>query len=227
LGIDRPEVVRNFAEYRPMMLTPGSQTGPLRQRLNISPGIPIVLYQGGLGPGRGLMTLVKAMQQIRHPTAVLVFLGDGLMLSDLKAAVASAGLQERVYFHQAVPPAELPAWTQDATLGIHPIEDLSLNHRFSLPNKLFEYIQAGLPVLVTDLPEMRRIVKRYDVGDLFPDRDATSLAHKLDEILHDPALYRRYRDASITAATELSWTSEKGRLIAIYRRLLNGQVDLA
>jgi glycosyltransferase involved in cell wall biosynthesis len=221
IGIDRPEVVRNLPEYRPTSPTLGNKVGPLRRHFQIPPDIPIILNQGSIDPGRGIMVLVKAMQQIRHPTAIMVFLGDGPLLPDLKAVVSSAGLQERVYFHPPVSPAELPAWTRDATLGVSPIEGKFESYRLSLPNKLFEYIHAGLPVLATDLPEMGWIVTQYGVGDLFPDGDADSLTNKIDEILSNSDLYQRYRDASIKASSELSWTNEKKRLIAIYRRLLN------
>jgi len=217
LNITKPAVVRNVPiasnERRIDRHT-------LRSALSISADVPLVLYQGGMAKGRDLTTLVKAMGRIKHPTGVLVFLGNGPLVPRLEAAAQEVGIQERVFFHPEVPPGELCWWTQDATVGICPMEATCSSHTWSLPNKLFEYIQAGLPVLVSDLPEMRRIVSRYGVGEVYAGGDVVQLADKIDRILSNPDLIEKYRQAAMVAAKTLHWGVEKETLISVYQKLL-------
>jgi glycosyltransferase involved in cell wall biosynthesis len=212
-------VIRNIPNRRPSEPAIGKNTGPLRKKLGIKTGIPIILYQGLIAEGRGLLTLVAAITELADLSAVLVFLGNGPLVSELESKVKAERLEKRVYFHPAVPPEVLPQWTQDADLGVHPIEGISDNHRLCLPNKFFQYIQAGLPVLVTDLPEMRKIVAQYGVGELFSDGDASELATKIDHMLQNR---RTYGLAACAAAKVLSWDVEKHRLIDIYKKAIAG-----
>jgi glycosyltransferase involved in cell wall biosynthesis len=106
-----------------------------------------------------------------------------------------------------------------ATIGIAPIENTCLNHTYDLPNKLFEYIQANLPVIATDLPEMRRLISEFGVGEIFPEGDATALASVIKRMLDCPQLLARYRKASRKAAAVLNWQVEESRLIQVYDRL--------
>jgi len=160
------------------------------------------------------------MGRIKHPTGVLVFLGNGPLVPRLETAAQEVGIQERVFFHPEVPPGELCWWTQDATVGICPMEATCSSHTWSLPNKLFEYIQAGLPVLVSDLPEMRRIVSCYGVGEVYAGGDVVQLADKIDRILSNPDLIEKYRQAAMVAAKTLHWGVEKETLISVYQKLL-------
>jgi glycosyltransferase involved in cell wall biosynthesis len=158
------------------------------------------------------------MAQVSHPSALLVMLGDGPLLINLHDQAESLGIKDKVYFHPAVPQTYLYQWTQDATLGVSPIESLCLSYNLCLPNKLFEYIQAELPVLVTDLPEMKRLVNHYGLGEVFPDGDASTLAKKIDLMLMDASLIDRYRNAAKNAARELNWDIEKKQLFMAYDR---------
>jgi glycosyltransferase involved in cell wall biosynthesis len=217
MGIGRPFVIRNMSAKTPLRAGVKKDSRLLRQALGIKEEIPIILYQGMIAKGRGLLTLVFAMTKLSHPSAVLVFLGNGALVSELRARAKSRGLESRVYFHAAVSPGILPYWTRGADLGVHPIEGICKNHRLCLPNKLFEYIQAGLPVVVTDLPEMRKIVSHYGVGEVFRDGDAEDLAAKIDSLLVNG---HKYRLASRAAANVLTWDVEKLRLIDIYKSVL-------
>jgi glycosyltransferase involved in cell wall biosynthesis len=217
LKIERPLVVRNIPNAKVLNDNKITET-PLRRALGISAEIPIILYEGALLPGRGLLTLIEAMAQVSHPSALLVMLGDGPLLINLHDQAESLGIKDKVYFHPAVPQTYLYQWTQDATLGVSPIESLCLSYNLCLPNKLFEYIQAELPVLVTDLPEMKRLVNHYGLGEVFPDGDASTLAKKIDLMLMDASLIDRYRNAAKNAARELNWDIEKKQLFMAYDR---------
>ena len=100
------------------------------------------------------------------------------------------------------------------------MEDICLNHRYALPNKLFQYIQAGLPVIVTDLPEMKRVAEEYRIGEVFPSGDYNKLAEKIDKLLSDINLLKEYHLAALNAAKELNWEKEKKRLENIFRTLI-------
>ena len=217
LNIAKPVVVRNVP-----MASDDRRTGghPLRGSLSISADVPLVLYQGGMSKGRDLFTLLKAMGKIKHPTGVMVFLGNGPLVPPLETAAQDMGIRKRVFFHPEVPPAELHRWTQEATLGICPMEGNCTSHTLSLPNKLFEYIQAGVPVLASDLPEMKRIVSRYGVGEVYTAGDVAQLAGEIDKILSNLKLRETYRQAAMVAAKTLHWGVEKETLIGVYQKLL-------
>lgn len=218
LGINEPIVIRNVPERYRYSSKPA--IGPLRRSLNLNKEVPIVLYQGCIDPGRGIEVLVKAFTVIKNTEAVLVFLGDGQLKESLMSFVTVNKLDDRVYFHPSVPAGKLLNWTADATIGIHPMEDICLNHRYALPNKLFQYIQAGLPVIVTDLPEMKRVVEEYRIGEVFPSGDYNKLAEKIDKLLSDINLLKEYHLAALNAAKELNWEKEKKRLENIFRTLI-------
>ncbi len=218
-GLRVAGVIRNLPEPAPPSAD-SERGGPLRRALGVGPDAPVLLYQGGLHPGRGLGVLVEAMARLPRGRTTLVFLGAGSLRPELEARAGDLSLGGDVRFLDAVPPGELAAWTRGATLGLHPIEDRSLNHRHCLPNKLFEYIQAGVPVLVSDLPEMRRVVEEYRVGETCPPGDPAALAERIGAMLSDPSRLATYRRNTVRAASELNWNREKSRLAAVYRRLL-------
>jgi len=218
-GLRVDGIVRNLPEPAPPS-SDSERGGPLRRALGVGPDAPVLLYQGGLHPGRGLEGLVEAAARLPRASLVLAFLGAGSLRAALEERAAALSLGSDVRFLEAVPPGELLEWTRGATLGLHPIEARGLNHRYCLPNKLFEYIQAGVPVLVSDLPEMRRVVEEYRVGETCPPGDPAALAERIGVMLSDPARLATYRRNTIRAASELNWNREKGRLAEVYRRLL-------
>jgi glycosyltransferase involved in cell wall biosynthesis len=138
----------------------------------------------------------------------------------LRRDVVARGLERRILFHEAVPPETVLHYSADATIGVHPIEDTCLNHRYCLPNKLFEYLQAGLPVVVSDLPEMASVVRRYQVGRTFRSGDPASLAETLNCLLGDLTSLDRYREAVRVAAEDLRWEREQTKLLEVYGRLV-------
>jgi glycosyltransferase involved in cell wall biosynthesis len=201
-----------------------NQRQTLRQAMGIHVSTPIILHLGGIGPGRGLETLVRAMQRVETP-AVALLLGDGAPISysnDLRALVIALGLTHRIYFHPAVAPDDVCSLSADATIGVATTEDVCLNHKLSLPNKLFEYLQAGLPVIVSDLPEMTSVIERYGVGETVPEGDAMALAKGLNRLLSSPTKLQRYHQMAKAAAGELHWGREQFKLVDIYRQLLQG-----
>jgi glycosyltransferase involved in cell wall biosynthesis len=163
----------------------------LHHRLGLPKGAPVVLYQGALTPRRGLDRLVAAWRSASPlcPNAHLVFLGRGPMQAELESA--AAGL-ERVHFGGAFRPDEAASLTASASIGVTLLDDVCLNHRYALPNKLFAYLGAGVPVVASDLPEMRRVLGGPPpAGLLVPPGSTDDLARALVTLLRDADLRAR------------------------------------
>ncbi len=162
----------------------------LHELLKLDRSANLVLYQGALTPHRELETLAAVWPRVaaRCPAAHLVFLGDGPLRGTL---LRSAG-PERVHFPGAVPPSELTGLTASASVGVALLADVCLNHRYALPNKLFAYLSAGVPVVASDLPEMRRVLTDPSpAGLLVRPGDADDLARALVSLLSDAELRDR------------------------------------
>jgi len=208
---DRPTVLRNVPDLPP----PGGAPN-LREQMGIG-SAPLVLHQGAVAEGRGGGNLVGAVA--RTDSAHLLFLGaDGAFAEKLRDLGEGAGLDGRLHFHPPVALSVLLSYTSQADVGVSLLEDTCENHRLALPNKLFEYLAADLPVVVSDLPEMRRLVTERGVGWVTDSGDPADIARVLEEALSsrdDPALHERVREA----AAELNWPHERSRLTGLYERL--------
>jgi glycosyltransferase involved in cell wall biosynthesis len=216
MAIPRPAIVHNMPPLPPEST---EAVGPLRRSLGLASSVPVLLYQGKFAPTKGVELLVEAMRHLAHPEAVLVLLGEGPLEPALRAAAAEGGLEGRVRFHPSVPGKELHAWTRDATVGLYAVEGGHLSKRLSLANKFFEYLQAGLAVIVTDMPEMRKLVDRYGFGEAVPPADARAFATRVDALLADPARLERFRAAARGAALAIA-RERGGALEELYRGLI-------
>lgn len=185
-------------------------------------GMEIILYQGALNKGRGLERLIEAMQWVGG--AKLVLAGTGDIESELIYLSWHLKLNDTITFMGKVPLEDLPKITEKASLGVSLEEDMGLNYRYALPNKLFDYIQAGLPVLTSDLPEMAAIVNQYKIGQTIKSSSsAHTLALKLNQMFADPISMDVWRKNAKVAAAELNWENERHKLIAIVNRALPKQ----
>ena len=184
-GVPRPLVLQN----RPRFAEPARGTR-IRDRLGLADALPVVLYQGGLQPGRGLEDLVAAVPAL--PPCHLVFIGGGRLLAALAGMVAERGLGGCVHFVPTVPLAELLAWTASADIGVQPIRNTCLNHFSTDSNKLFEYAMAGLPVVASDFPEIPPGGHENDIGLLFDPETPGALAEALGRLVADADLRARF-----------------------------------
>ncbi len=226
MRIPPPTVIRNVPSA-PLEISDDTES-PLHESLGINRGVSIVLYLGMIGRGRGLEILIDAMQWV-HAEAIAVVMGGPWgtpYLHQLRTQASALRLDERVRFAQAVPPNEVCRYARGATIGIAPIEDYCLSYRYSLANKVFEYLHAGLPVAATDLPEMANLIHLYDVGELFPDSNSKAVATTLNRMLSSPPTLARYRANAIAAAKELNWSNEEQKLLSVYDRLCPANPEL-
>lgn len=210
-----PAVVRNLPDLPP----PGRAATDLRAELRIGDA-PLVLHQGAVAAGRGCETLVGALALV--PEAHLLFLGaEGPYAKRLQAVARERGVSGRTHWQSPVAPEELLSHTAQADVGVSLLENNCENHRLALPNKLFEYVAAGLPVVVADLPEARRMVREHGFGWCADPGDPESVAAVLRTAISQKGA-AGIRDRLAHAASELSWDREKGRLLAVYAELEAG-----
>lgn len=188
------------------------KTDILRTVLAIPASKKILLYQGGLSKGRGIEQLLAAAPRLSCHGYALVFLGYG----ELQHRIQDAGRSiKNVYFHPAVAPEDLLQYTASADVGLASIEGVSLSYRLSLPNKLFEYLMAGLSVVVSRLPEMDRFVSENRVGVSIPDWSAESLLAALDSLR---CLEESDLSECITRVTrKCCWENQAIKLVESYR----------
>jgi glycosyltransferase involved in cell wall biosynthesis len=185
--------------------------------LELEPATRVVLYQGGFSRDRGIEQLIEAIDAV--PGAVLVLLGYGYLEDELRdRAAASAG---RVRILPAVPPTELLDWVASADVVAMPIQPTTLNHRLTTPNKLFEAMAAGVPVVASDLPGMAPTVRETGCGLVCDPTDPEAVAAAIRAILDaSPEDRAAYRARALGAAhVTYNWESQVSLLLDEYGRL--------
>jgi glycosyltransferase involved in cell wall biosynthesis len=189
-----------------------------KQPADFSGSGKVILYQGAVNINRGLEKAIMAMKYLEG--AELVIAGDGDIKSDLERLVTEEGLQMKVKFLGRIPIEQLQSITRKASVGISIEEDVGLNYHFALPNKLFDYIQAHVPVLVSNLPEMAAVVREYDIGKVIDAPDSSALADVLAEMLDDNQQRELWKKNLEKAALELTWENEEKVLHEIFNGCL-------
>lgn len=226
-GILAPLVVQN-AVSAPSGFRATAVHDRFRQEFAVGKSDYIFLYQGWLAMHRGLQMLVQAMPSVPD-NSHLVFLGYGNVQSDLRALADRLGVSRRVHLKEAVSQDELLFWTASADVGLIPYQaDLDLNTKLSSPNKLYEYIEAGLPMLGNDdLPFVRGVIKSNDFGRVAvlctPDDFARAMTSMVGE---GRAGLDRYRENILRRRAEFAWSVEEKMLLQAYDALLGPPVRI-
>lgn len=192
-------VVRNFPVKRD--ISEGSKT----RMQNKYKGKQCIIYQGALNIGRGLELMIEAMQYVDN--AIFIVAGTGDIDQELRTMVNEMGLTGKVKFKGRLLPEQLFPITDSCDIGISLEEDLGLNYRYALPNKIFDYIQSRVPVLCSALPEMSRIVRTYGVGIATEERNPKKLAGIIKFMLEERA-NGAWKGALDKSADELCWENE-------------------
>jgi len=209
-------VVRNIPMYQAPIAS-----NRLRDQLDLDSHTRIALYQGNLQPDRELGRLIRAARFV-DAWIVMVLMGGGPVEPDLRALIVQEGVSERVKILPPVPYQELLEWTASADIGliVYP-QSYSPNVRMCLPNKLFEYLMAGLPVLASPLEAVAEIIRTYDVGDIVPSLEPETIGRSISALLADgEALNRLHHNALAATRRDLRWEVESQQLIRFYDEML-------
>ncbi|MEL6253672.1 MAG: glycosyltransferase [Bacteroidota bacterium] len=189
---------------------------PTRKEVGGEGNKHILIYQGALNVARGIELMIDSMKYL--PEYILWIVGKGDIEQELKerAAAMEGG---KIEFKGFVRPDELGNLTNKAGLGLSLEEDRGLSYRYSSPNKIYDYLQASLPVLVSDLPEMAALVRSYGVGEILEkdERSSEAVAKRIRGICEGES-YNSYRAKSVIAAQELNWENEQIHLINHYKK---------
>lgn len=185
-------------------------------------GIPenkflIILQGAGINIHRGAEEAVEAMKMVED--AVLMIVGDGDVINTLKKYVIDYDLQNKVIFYGKRPYSEMMNFTQHADVGLTLDKPTNLNYRFSLPNKVFDYIHAGTPIICTDLVEVARIVRKHKVGSVINELTPESLADRINFFIQHPDELAEFKQNCQLAAEVENWEQETKILEEIYPRV--------
>ncbi len=205
LGVQM-SVVRNLPAGAPVPVRPHEEG---RQR--------ILLYQGRVNKGRGVDWAIDALEWL--PDCRLVVAGDGDLLEEMQRRAASKPWSDRIRFTGRLMPHELEQMTLEADVGLVMLEDIGLSYHYALPNRVGDFVRAGVPMVVSDLPEMAAVVRRYKVGEIMREPGAEALAQSVRRILD-----RHWTDDDFAAARrDMNWEKEKNTLTALLDQVTRQQ----
>lgn len=216
-GIARPAIVMNCP---PITGRTSQAASPLRRTLGLG-ARRLVLHHGGIAEGRGIRQAVEALEWL--PTDVaLVILGDGELVESLRATATERRYLDRLFLHPAVDIEDLPEWIAGADIGLVTFEPIDLNNYYASPNKLFECLMQGVPPVVSDFPELRRVVANDDLGLMCDPLAPRSVADAVTHLLEEPPEERARRRVRCRAAAveRYAWEHQEATLLHIYDQLM-------
>jgi glycosyltransferase involved in cell wall biosynthesis len=220
--IEPPTVLLNAPPYR----APERRSPSLQDVTGIPAEMPIALYAGGIQFSRPLDKLVEAAALLDNCAVVIMGPAIRTAFDSLRAQIAELGLCGRVFLVPPVPEDELVTMAATANVGVIPLEDVCLNHRYSLPNKLFQYLMAGLPIAAVGHPEIQRVIDEYGVGVTFPEPTPHSIAAAVEALLAASTERELMRERALHAATELCWEREGQKLVELVDGLVHRRTRL-
>lgn len=208
----------NFEVVRNVPFKSGDKKNELLNEIDLPTDQPIILYQGAINLGRGIEDAIQAMKKIEN--ARLVIVGNGDLFEDCQQLAIKEGVSEKVIFTGRIPYDEVKFITQQATIGLSVEKDMGLNYRFALPNKIFDYIQSGIPILASSLPEIKRVIDDYNVGMCIPVTNADELVIGINQMLSNERTLTKWKDNCKLAAKELCWENEEKILINLFDQVV-------
>lgn len=215
-NIEKPILILNCPPYQLV-----KKNNLFCEEFNIPNEHLIFLYQGGLSSGRGLLQMLEAFKELNDQTKHLILMGYGELEATIKEY---AHENTNIHYKAAVKPDDLLNWTSSADVGFSTIENTGLSDYYCLPNKLFEYLMAGLPVIVSNLYELKRTVRNYNLGwVLEEDNTAEQIRAVIKGIKKDDLT--SFQTSISNAIKEFNWEKQEEQLLKLYKELLNFSTD--
>jgi glycosyltransferase involved in cell wall biosynthesis len=192
----------------------------IHEELRVSPDHLLLILQGtGINVDRGGEELIDAIHESEHVSLLIV--GSGDLLPALKEKALKLNLSQNVKFIPKLPWEEMMKYTKTADAGLSLDKDTNLNYRFSLPNKLFDYIAAGIPVIAGSLPEVNQIVNKYKCGIIIPEVTPHEISKAINELKDKPGLMTELKQNAVIASESINWESESVKVKDIYKTILD------
>lgn len=219
-----PIVVRNIPQYWKLNLDIiKEKKKDFKKKYGIKDSDALIVYQGNLMNGRGIEKSVEALQYVKN--AYILFLGncDKTYKGVIINLAQSNGVEKRIIFHPAVSHSELWKFTGMADVGLCNIDNVCQSYYYSLPNKLFEYIQALVPVVGSDFPEIARVIRNYGIGKCCNPEDPYSIANAINEVIQlksDATFDNNLKEAKRV----LCWENESAVLKEAYLKLIDKRI---
>ncbi|MCS6903902.1 MAG: glycosyltransferase [Bacteroidia bacterium] len=199
-------IIKNLPFYLPLAI----DENIIKQKIDQK----ILLYQGSVNIGRGIELMLETLNLLQGFTLWIV--GSGDILEKMKQLAAELKVEKQVVFWGTVPFENLPSLTPKAFIGFSLEEDLGLNYRYATPNKIYDYIQARTPVIVSNLPEMKKVVFTYRIGCVLEKRTPQSLASLILYLFQNRSLYSQLIEQTQKVAQELCWEKQVELVKKVY-----------
>jgi glycosyltransferase involved in cell wall biosynthesis len=203
----RAVIIRNVPT-----VTPNVDTELKIQLPELKIGEKVLIYQGVINFSRGIDKMIEAMQFLDN--AQLWIIGNGPKKAEFEELSSKLKLTQKVKFLGSISPSQLKLVTPKADLGLSLEEDYGISYRYALPNKIFDYTHAGIPILGTYLPEIKQTIEEYGIGKTIQQHDAKEIAKLIQEMLHEGK--SPYQENLAKAAKVFNWENEEDKLREIY-----------
>ena len=218
-SVKLPSVIKNAPSKKNSLLS-GNRNNILRDKIGINDYEHLLIYVGSITFNRGLENVIRSLVFLND--CHLVFMGYGSVeyKNQLRKIALDSGVGERFTFFGPVPSDQVVYYTAGADLGIAAIMNVCLSYYLCSPNKIFEYLMAGIPVIASDFPELRKLINTYQIGSTFNPEDPNNIAMAARKILNNSGVMaNKLFDNLQRAAKIYNWENEARKLQIIYKNL--------
>ncbi len=209
-----PTLILNSPSYNPV-----ERSDILRDKIGIPREHSIILYIGRITYYRGLEELVQSLQYLDHSSLVLMGYAPPDYVGGLKRLIRNREMTDKVHFFGPVPPDEVTRYAASADIGVVPIKNAGLSYYYCSPNKVFECIAAGLPVVGSNFPDLKKVIEGHNLGVTCDPEYPRDIANAINYILSDESRYEEMRRNALEAAKIFNWENESKKLLALYEGL--------
>ena len=213
-NIPQPTVILNAPGYCPV-----ERSRILRDELDIPKGDRILLYIGRITYYRGLEEVIQSIQYLRHCVLVMMGYEAAEYVAGLKKLITDQGVSDRVRFFGMVPYQEVVRCAASADIGVAIIKNAGLSYYYTSPNKVFQCMAAGLPVVASNFPDMKKVIEGYNLGVTCDPDNPGEIANAINYVLSDEDRYNEMRSNALEAAKIFNWENESKKLLALYQGL--------
>jgi glycosyltransferase involved in cell wall biosynthesis len=219
---EKPLVIRNIANY--WYVDPNicmEKHNEFCKEMGVPNDTFIMMYHGMVTENRGIEEIIAILTKVKNTIVVILGNGRDDYIENLKAIAEKLDVGNKILFHNAVPIEELWKYVGAADIGLIIARKACQSYYYSLPNKLFENIQSATPLLISDFPEMKKIVEGYNVGLCCNQDDMEDIINKIELLQSNHDMLQELKDNEIRAKEELCWENERNKLREAYRKILD------